>query len=52
MMDVIDKREMAEFCARISSRLSKIDRTEEEWVEFYFGLSDSELTAEYMSYMC
>jgi hypothetical protein len=47
----MDKREMAEFCAKISSGMNK-SKTFEEWVEVYMAMSESSLADEYRSYGC
>jgi len=43
------KKQMAEFLARISSRLNK-DKTEAEWVTFYMTFSKAELQEDCSSY--
>ena len=47
----LTKKDMAEFCAKISSAMNKT-KSYEEWVEYYMSLSTSELSDEYASYMC
>lgn len=47
----MEKKEMAEFCATISSKLNK-SKTFDEWVEVYMKMSLARLTDEYRSYGC
>ncbi len=39
----MNKKQMAEFLARISSKVSKMKRTESEWVTHYLTFSAREL---------